>query len=90
MADGDIVIPQPLVVRVEGDSGGSSPIVPPYQNLNAMIGSIAITLYCNTDFNQAGGAEEAAKKCIANAEALYIAATNLKKRQYFDALMAYQ
>ena len=82
MEEDVIVIPQPLKVKLEGGSA------PPYKNKNALIGSIAITLYCNTDFNQGGGAENAAKKCIANAEALYTAAVNLKKNKYFDALLA--
>ena len=82
MADEAIVIPQPLVVKLEGTSQ-------PYQNKDALIGSIAITLYCNTDFNQSpAGTEDIAKKCIVNAEALYSAAAKLGKTGYFDALLA--
>lgn len=80
----EIVIPQPLKVKLEGDAAAT----PPYKNKNALIGSIAITLYCNTDFNQAGGVEDVAKKCIVNAEALYSAAAKLGKTQYFEALLA--
>lgn len=74
MAEGEIVIPQPLEVTSY-----------PFKNRNALIADIAIKLFVNTDLTQIpGSVEDQVKKCVVNAEKFVMTANS----KYIDSLCA--